>query len=164
MEQNVARSRTFREVLWWEVRFFFRVFSRVFLRHPFLHIREGSLVFSFLVCPPLLFSPLYSLFSPPLLLPSLSPFPPFPLRRKHNHKHNHKHHHTTNTEPPTYKIPLHPPYISSHQPPQNNPPILPPYTSKNKKYTTAAESIPRNIQVYPNQPPTCSLSTSPRKV
>lgn len=77
MEQNVARSRTCGEVLC-EVRFFFRVFSRVFLTHLFLHIREGSLVFSFLVCPPLLFSPLlfssplsYSLFSPPLLLPPL---------------------------------------------------------------------------------------------
>lgn len=124
MEQNVARSRTCGEVLWCEVRFFFRVFSRVFLRHPFLHIREvslfcSSLLSSFLVCPPPLSSSLLFSFLPfpSLPFPSLSPSPPpFPLRRKHNHKHNHKYHHTLNTEPPTYKIPPRPPYIPSHQP------------------------------------------------
>lgn len=95
--------------------------------------------------------------SPPLPFPSLSPFPPFPLRRKRNHKHNHKHYHIPNTEPPTHKIPLR---LLSSTPIPSTPQktsILPPYTSKNKKYTTAAESIPRNIQVY--TPTTYMFST-----
>lgn len=78
MELNVARSRTCGEVLWCEVRFFLWVFSKVFLRHPFLHIREVSPFLSslfssplsFLVCPPLLSSP---------LLFSFLPFPSLPF-------------------------------------------------------------------------------------
>lgn len=146
MEQNVARSRTCGEVLWCEVRFFFRVFSRVFLRHPFLHIREVSLVFSSLsvLLSALLFSylPSPSPPSPSLLFHSLSPFPPFPLSRKHNHNHNHKHHQTTNIEPPTYKMPLSPPPIPSHpipstpllSMPKRNPNTTSIYLQKQKIY------------------------------
>lgn len=172
MEQNVARSRTCGEVLWCEVRFFFRVFSRVFLRHPFLHIREVSpflsslsVLSSALLCPSLPSSSLLpsSILFSPLPFPSLL-FLYSPLLYANTNT-------TTNIirplTPNLQPIKCHPALLpstlhpSTHQP--INPttqqtPILPLYTSKNKKYTTAAESIPRNIQVHVHQPPTCSLS------
>lgn len=180
MEQNVARSRTCGEVLWCEVRFFSRVFSRVFLRHPFLHISEVSLVFSTLS---VLFSylPSSSLLPSPILFSPLS-FPSLlflyspPSLRKYKYKHNHKHHHTPNTEPPTYKIPLRPPPL--HSPPiypstQQNP-ILPPYTSNDNKiyHSSRVPYIPTFKSMYTyletlksiHQQPKCSLSPSPRKV
>lgn len=183
MEQNVARSWTCGEVLWCEVRFslgfpqesFLDTLSYTYVK-SLLSVLFSPLLFSFLVCPPLLSSPFYSLFSPPLLLPPL-PFPSLlflhsPLLHSGANTTT-----TTNTNTNLIRpltpnlqpikslsalLPSHPLHPSTHQPLKKPQPYLhiPPKT----------KNIPQQQNLYLetfksiHQPPTCSLSTSPRKV